>query len=604
MNQPPGQPPQDGFGAPQNPPSGGFGAPQEPQPPQPPSPPQPGYGYPQQPGPYATPQQPGPYAQPGPYTPPQQPGPYAQQGPYAQPGPYTPSGPYTPPGPYAQPQPGYGYPPQPPQFPGARTPPPGGGSKNPFKGRAALAVGAAVVALLVIGGTVFALSGDGGDKKPVADRSGSASPSASAPKPAPVDPGDGSGDGGEDTDLNEGRKPGEAKVLWYKEAPDAPGSGADATGMWITGTTAVKAAYKQIFGYRVSDGRPAWAPVSFPQKICAVTRQKSSDDKIVVAYKDGVSDTATCNQLQQIDLRTGKKGWGKEVPEGALFDSTLTLGLTLVGDTLVVGRSQSGTAFDLGTGKKLWDKLRYDETCYPSGFAGGTRLISISSCAAATDNQHDEVQELDPATGKARWTRKMPQDWRVENVYSVDPVVLYSTDEDGKHGNIATLRNDGSVRSEVQAKDSFAPDCEWAFLDRDLQDCPGAVADADTLYLPTEAKRGPNDIVAISLDTGKERWRVKSPGDTSMLPLKTEGGRLIVYAEASYNAGGRIVAVPTTGGSHTMTTLLQNPTGAARIESDFFSKAIDYVDGRFYISTTQLSGDGKSKEKLMLAYGK
>src|SRR5689334_9759301 len=90
MTQPPDQPSQGGFGAPQDPRQA-----TPPPPAQPPAPPQPGYGRPQQPGPYA--HQPGPYnSQPG-YGYPQQPGPYAP------------------------PQPGYGYPQAPPQFPGAPT---------------------------------------------------------------------------------------------------------------------------------------------------------------------------------------------------------------------------------------------------------------------------------------------------------------------------------------------------------------------------------------------------------------------------------------------------------------------------------------------------
>lgn len=89
-----------------------------------------------------------------------------------------------------------------------------------------------------------------------------------------------------------------------------------------------------------------------------------------------------------------------------------------------------------------------------------------------------------------------------------------------------------------------------------------------------------------------------------MMPLKMDGTNLIAYVEASYDGGGRIVSVPTTGGSHTLTKLLQNPQGTANIENGFYSKAVDYVDGRFYISTTRLTGNDEAKEKLMLAYGK
>ncbi|MET8943115.1 PQQ-binding-like beta-propeller repeat protein [Streptomyces sp. NPDC004542] len=617
MTQPPDQPPQQGgFGPPQDPPpQGGFGAPAPLPPAQPPQP-QPGYGYPQQPGPYA---QPGPAAPgtPGPYAAPGTPGPYAApgtSGPYAAPG--TP-GPYAAPGtpgPYGQPQqpgpygqqPGYGYPQQP-QYPGAPGTPPPGGPRGPFKGRPALVIGAAVAALLVIGGTVYAVVGgdDGGKKKPVAQKSDSTGPTATATD-TPVNPGDGSGDGGSDPeDLNAGRKPGEAKVLWYKTAPDAPGSGADAPGMWITGKTAVKAAYKQVFAYNVGDGDPTWSPLTFPQKICAVTPRKSADDKVVVAYMSGTSDRAKCNQLQQIDLNTGEKGWSGEVADGGLFDSAISVELTISGKTLMVGRSQSGTAYDLDTGKKLYDKKKYGTDCFPTAFAGGTgRLISVASCDATGSDEHDEIQSLDPATGKVKWTQKVKKGWTVARTYSVDPLVVYLTNEDKKAWNISAFTADGRFRSEVKVDEKFAPGCGWAILERDLQGCRAVAVDADTLYLPTDTTSGANEIVAISLATGKAKWRVKSPTDESMVPVETEGGKLVAYVHPSYDTGGQVVSIPTGGSGHQPTKLLQNPSGAAEIEDGFYDGAVDWADGRFYISSTRLNGKDDAKEKLMLAFGK
>jgi hypothetical protein len=592
MVQPPDQPPQGGYGTPQGPPP-----PSHPQPPQPPygypqaPPPQgppapgPGYGYPQQ-------QQP---AQPGPYGQPQQPGPYAQ------PGPYNPAS-----------QAGYGYPQS--QYPGAPTPPPagGGGAKSPFKGKPAMIIGAAVAALLVVGGTVFAVTslGDDGEKKPVAKESASPNEDdkpSDAPS-TPVNEGDGSGDGGEDldiSDLNADVKAGEAKVLWYKSAPDAPGSGASAPGLWVTDKVAVKPAYKQLFAYNVSDGNPAWDPIEFPGKICAVTPTATSGDRVVVAYQENTSKNAECDQLQQIDLNTGDKGWSTEVEEGELFDSTISVGLSVTGDTLMVGRSQSGTAYDVNTGKKLFDKKSYGQSCYPAGFAGGARLISVSSCAVTTDKEHDEVQELDPRTGKAKWTRKIPKGWKVEHAYSVDPVVLYLTNEEENTWNISTLKADGSTRSQVDSDDSFAPDCDGGILTRDLAGCTGVAADANTLYLPTEEKDGTNEVVALNLATGKEKWRLKSPAaDAQIVPLKVEGAKLVAYVEPTRDAGGQVVSVPTTGSGPKATKLLQMPASAAEIEGSFYSKAVDYVGGRFYISTTLLTGVDDAKEKLMLAYGK
>ncbi|MFI0812834.1 outer membrane protein assembly factor BamB family protein [Streptomyces echinatus] len=601
MNQPPDQPPQGGFGAPQDQPpqpggfgappppatppaQGGFGAPQNPpaqggfgapQPPAgPPQQPQPGYGYPQQPGPYA--------GTPGPYGYPQQPQPPQ-------------------PGPYGAPQPGYGHPQQPsyPGMPGTAPGGPVGGGQGSRK-KTALVIGGAVAALLVIGGTVFALSGgdDGGGKKPVAGKSDDPKQSSASASPTA------SSGGADPENLNGGRRPGEAKVLWYKPAPDVPASGADAPGMWVSGDTAVKAAYKQVFAFGTGDGSTAWGPIAFPQKICSVTPQKSADDKIVVAYMNGANDRAKCNQLQQIDLRTGEKGWSGEVADGGLFDSAMSVELSVSGKTLMVGRSQSGTAYDIDSGKKLYDKKRYGEACFPAAFAGGTgRLIQVASCGVGTSGEHEEIQELDPATGKVRWTQKVKKGWEVTRTYSVDPLVVYLTNRDKKTWNISTFTKDGKFRSEVKVDEKFAPRCGWAILERELQGCQGVAVDADTLYLPTDSTISANEVVAISLSDGKEKWRVKSPGDRPMAPVKVEDGKLIAYVQPSYDTGGQVVSVPVAGSSHTAGKLLQNPAAAAGTENSFYDGVVDWSGGRFFISSGRVSGDDDSGEKLIMAFG-
>ncbi|MFS4098048.1 PQQ-binding-like beta-propeller repeat protein, partial [Streptomyces sp. AF1A] len=502
------------------------------------------------------------------------------------------------PGPYGQPQSGYGYPQQPPYpgAPGGPFPGQGGGT-----GKTALIIAAAAAALLVIGGTVYALTSGGGDgvgKKPVAQHSDDGTHSATGTPSAS------SGGGDDPENLNAGRSAGEAKVLWYKSGPDVPGSGADAPGLWIAGNTVVKAAYQQVFAYGAGDGKSPWGPVAFPHKICAVTPQKSADDKIVVAYMSGAGDSAKCNQLQQIDLRTGKKGWSGEVADGGLFDSALNVELTVSGRTLMVGRSESGTAYDMDSGKKLYDKKKYGAACFPAAYAGGAgRLVQVASCGAGGGNEHDEIQELDPASGKVKWTQPVKKGWQVSRVYSLDPLVVYLTNQDKKAWNISTFTKDGTFRSEVKVDEKFAPRCGWAVLERDLQGCQGIAVDADTLYLPTDTTSTANEIVAIGLADGKAKWRVKSPADEPMAPIKVEDGKLVAYVQPSYDAGGQVVSIPTTGSSHPTRKLLQNPKGTAQIEDTFFDSVVDWSDGRFFISNGRLSGNTQSKEKLIMAFG-
>ncbi|MCX4534604.1 PQQ-binding-like beta-propeller repeat protein [Streptomyces sp. NBC_00841] len=608
MTQPPSQqPPQGGFGAPQEPPQG---SPQPPaQPPQmpaaPPAPPtpQPGYGYPQAPGQepgYGYPQQPGPYSQPGPYA--QQSGPYGQQ-----PGPYGQQ-----PGPYGQPpQPGYGYPQQ--QYPGAPVPggPAGPGGGSAFKGKPAVIIGAAVAALLVIGGGVFlATSGGDGDKKPVAhgsadDQKASASPS--------VDEGDGNGDGrAGDDDLNAGRKAGEAKVLWLqKNDVDLPRNGSDVYGPWVVGDTVVKGMYRAISGYSAADGKQKWT-LKLPADLCSAPAQTTTDGKIVIGVKNGTTDKADCADLQMIDLNTGKAGWKKSIKQNGIWDMMSDISLAISGDTVTVGRTGNSNAYRVSDGKELFGKQ--SGNCQPYAFAGGTKLIAASSCRTAdVDKPQNQIQELDPVTGKPKWTYRPAVGWEVDRVYSVSPLVVSLTQSEKKKWSILAIKENGTLRSQLVGDkgDKFAPDCGSAFaiFGKSLQGCVGVAADANTFYMATTADSSgtarTNKVVAFDLNTGKPKWKAAAPAERTMTPLRMEGGNVLLYLEASYNKGGGIATLAPTGG--TPQVLLQHPASTSQIESSFYNPKIVYAGGRSFIASGRVSATNDKEEletKTMMAFGK
>ncbi|WP_329038143.1 PQQ-binding-like beta-propeller repeat protein [Streptomyces sp. NBC_00178] len=617
MTQPPSQ----------QPPPGGFGAPQEPQdtpqpptppaapPPMPPAPPQtpppaaapqtppppappagqPGYGYPQAPG-----------AQPGygyPQAPGQAPGPYAQQ-----PGPYgAPAGPYAQqPGPYGQqPTVGYGYPQQ---YPGA--PAPGGPGGGPFKRRTAVIVGAAVAVLLVVAGGVFLATGDDGEeKKPVAGPSDSPVGPSASPS---VDQGDGKGDGREtDDDLNAGRKPGEAKVLWTTvNGIDLPRNGADVYGPWIVGDTLVKGMYRSVVGYSVADGKEKWT-LPLPADLCAAPATATADGRIVIGVKNGTTDKADCSELQMIDLNTGKAGWKKTVKKNGTWDLMSDIGLAISGDTVTVGRTSNSNGYRVSDGSQLFGKP--SGNCQPFAFAGGPKLIAASACRTSdADNPQQQIQEVDPATGKPKWTYQPKRGWQVDKVYSVSPLVVSLTQREEKKWSILALKENGTLRSQLvgDKEDKFSVDCghDFAIFGEQLEGCSGLAADANTFYMMTEDDTSgtgrTNKVVAFDLNTGKPKWKAAAPAERTMKPLRMEGGRVLVYLEPSYDKGGAIATIAPAGGAPEV--VLQHPDSTTRIENFFTSKVV-YAGGRSFVVSDRVSASNDEEEKAqttMMAFGK
>ncbi|MEW2581775.1 outer membrane protein assembly factor BamB family protein [Streptomyces virginiae] len=506
--------------------------------------------------------------------------------------------------PYAQ-QPAHGqqpYPQQPPTVPAypahGLQPPAPGASGMPPKKKLTLLVAAAVASLLVLGGVGYvAFGGDEGDpKEPVAQESGDAKPSGSPS----VDVGDGSGPGGnQQTDLNAGRKQGEDKVLWLKTTKiDGPGAGVATKGQWVVGDTVAKTVGKTIKGYAVADGKEKWT-ITFPAAICGMTRRTTDDGKTVVMYADSPSETANCNQIRMVDLKTGKEGWSKEVAKESAFDMFIDPSLAMTGDVVTVNRLTRATAFRISTGEKLFGSPA--EGCVPGAYAAGSgKLIGIATC-----NDPDmtvEVQDADPATGKKTWTYRLPKGWKVSRVYAVDPVVLHLTNASTKENSIVVLGPDGKQRTTLSGDGNFSTECS-ASHDDTLQGCATAVVDAGTLYLPTKADIGKaNEIVAFDLTSGKAKWRVPAGEGRTLEPLKAANGQLIAYRRAEPNMGGEVLSVPADGS--TPTALLRHPSGpSAPIESSFYSPQVDYADGRFFISTSRLLAQDKD-EKLLMVFGK
>ncbi|ARE75374.1 hypothetical protein B6R96_16560 [Streptomyces sp. Sge12] len=477
-------------------------------------------------------------------------------------------------------------------------------------GAVAAAVAAVVAALLLIGGGAYGLTvrtGVGVPGPPAAGPSGSPS----------VDQGDGKGPGGTPAayDPNAGIRPGEARVWLRDNQAEVAGSGTSQYGPWRVGATVVAAISNGLTAYAVADGQEKWKlPLQTP--LCGVPPAPSATGVLVVAVKETASDTSRCTHLQQIDLTTGKAGWKVPVPRENEHDTSVEFELAISGDTVAVARPAVMSGFSVTDGRKLFGTSKTNG-CYPSAFAGGSRLIGIRHCPDPNDTRASGqamVEELDPATGSARWSHKYDPDWTVGRVLSMDPLVIAAHHKDKKTWNIKAFAADGTVRSQTNPGFGVSGRCNGFGNASGFQECYAAAADADTLYLGA-GKPGislgiddTNQVVAVDLNTGKERWRTaEQPKGRTMWPLAVEGGRVVVYVSPGSGGGeaGAVVSLAAADGA--AQPVLQSPAAAAGAQGVFYPHGLRtaWADGRLFLLNGRVySPEPRKASRAILSFGK
>ncbi|WP_326588772.1 outer membrane protein assembly factor BamB family protein [Streptomyces sp. NBC_01294] len=503
--------------------------------------------------------------------------------------------------------------PTPPRVPPGFGPPPAAFDPQPGgrPGRRPSVVVAALVAvLLVIGGGVYLTVGDG---LGTFTRDGG---TAAGPSGSPsVDQGDGKGPGGgADTyDPNAGIRPGESRVWLRDNQTEVAGSGTSQYGPWRVGDVVVKAIANEFTAYAVADGQEKWK-LPLPTAMCGVPPAPSANGKLVVGVKESASEKARCTGLQLIDLTTGKAGWKAAVTPENQYDTALEFEMAIAGDTVAVARSAVMSGFSVTDGRKLFGTWNANG-CYPSAFAGGSRLVVIRHCPDPNDARasgRPMVQELDPATGSPKWSHKYDPDWTVGRMLSMDPLVIAAHHKDKKTWNVTAFAADGKVRSQHAPGFAVSGRCNGFGNASGFQECYAAAADADTLYIGA-GKPGTslgiedtNQVVAVDLNTGKERWRTaEQPKGRTMWPLAVEGGRVVVYVTPGSGEAGAVVSLaPADGASQ---PVLHSPAASAGAEGVFYTHnvRIAWAGGRLFLLNGRVySPDPRKASRAVLSFGK
>ncbi|MFE0327853.1 PQQ-binding-like beta-propeller repeat protein [Streptomyces sp. NPDC058960] len=556
-----------GFGAPQPPPPGGFGAPQPP--PQAPPPPAqgPGYGYPQPPAP----------PQPG-YG-------YAQQPGYG----------------YPNQHPGYGYQ-QPPMVPVPPHGTPGGGGKGPSATVWIVVAAVAAIALIVGVGAWYANSSSGGDTG-----GGSASGADSGQG------GQGSGTGGSGSGKEKAPADPSATVLFQIPAPRITDRQEldNVAGSWLTDSVYAKAGINKIVGYDPDTGATKWT-LPLNGQTCAGSPEISSSGIAVVVSESGkradVRDRKPCSDVTAFEVATGKKLWTKSVGTGG---APVPFGeVSISGTTVAAGAGlYGGAAFDLTTGKVLWQHQR--GSCADVGYAGGDQLVAVRKCGPFGRELY-EVQLLDPGTGGARWSYKLPQGIDNAKVISTKPVV-FGVDSGGITASGATdvfsLDDTGRLRTKITLEDGkYEHHCGVG----KVHDCQAITVGNDKLYVPTNDHDGSaqgtrtNEIIAFSLATGKTTGdRIDAGDGYDIFPIRMDGGNVLAYKSGPYNKGAQVVSVD--GGSLKQTRLLETPAsrevlGAIMSMVPKTSELL-YTDGRLFLGKDLVSKPFTADQKSYTALG-
>ncbi|SCG55747.1 PQQ-binding-like beta-propeller repeat protein [Micromonospora humi] len=366
------------------------------------------------------------------------------------------------------------------------------------------------------------------------------------------------------------------RAAWVLDFPERQRNGLktfdgqDMFGAWLVGDAVVRAQPDGVIAYRLGDGGQAWGvPAPQGSSLCGAA-QTLAGGRGVVAL--GSADS--CDTLVGFDAATGARAWQAAFPaarrEGR--DTLAAPDLSVAGGQVVVRADQRVLGYSLADGRRLWrsdaDRLLPGRDCRLADTrAAGDLAVVTARC----DGDRGALLGLDPATGKVRWQQRLPT--ASAGVLSVDPLVslpglndatFAARDAAGRPR--ATFGNpvDGTRFSDlpVNRSNSVEGPAVRPYL-----------ADADTLYLPTEAAnvagkaRQANQVVAIDLATGKRRWVSAGHTDSEVELIRLDEAGLLAWEVGDRrDLAPRLVRVDRASG--TVSVLAEGPRSAGTEGSD------------------------------------
>ncbi|MGA4540796.1 PQQ-binding-like beta-propeller repeat protein [Uniformispora flossi] len=326
-----------------------------------------------------------------------------------------------------------------------------------------------------------------------------------------------------------GKSQQQGDVLWsimeHRDGPTSPEKPAlERPGAWFTDTTVVVAEAARLVSYNQDTGKTEWeykAPEG--SLVCDVTPQTDTRYALAAFGKDD-----QCTTLEAVDLKTGKKVWSVDVgtDPGAipgLSGYGLTKGIAVTGDTAVF----DGKAYRVSDGKPLWDSATaLPKGCTDPEYLGGKRLVAKWTCGFQAPTS---VAEIDPATGKPKWTFTAPKTASVLDdvkIAAVDPVMVMQGQAIGlgkEPPTVIVLDDSGKEKFRLQDHPVINPP------GTSISAAAPVLATDKVVYVPgsdMSAFMGTggsdvNQITAYDRESGKKLW-TKTVAGTNTVGMKQQ----------------------------------------------------------------------------------
>ncbi|MER5712032.1 PQQ-binding-like beta-propeller repeat protein [Streptomyces sp. NPDC002122] len=367
------------------------------------------------------------------------------------------------------------------------------------RGRSSLVAAAAVWALALLAGGIWAVSAGDDDAR---DDTAEGGPTASAKPTASAS-------------LD-----GRPAVAWT-----VPGVGQKydkGVGSWGLGSAVVQGRIDGLFAYDAADGSVRWSvPAPTREALCGITPDIEEGIGLVAHGRH----EKPCATLLAVRTSDGKVMWQRKLGGKGLVEDALAVG----GTTAVTAEDGAVRARSAESGEQRWQRPVPKECATLAVDADATRTLLVEQCGNGA-----RLLALDTRTGAQRWTRNLPVESKATaSVVSVSPAVV-AVDEADARGTHAFLVFDdkGATTASVPLSGPEG-----------VLSASGAVGDGRTvrplvldgllITLAEHESMVPDRVVAYSLKDGRKAWAYDSEFQTSALAVEPDGRVAFLGSDAS-----------------------------------------------------------------------